>query len=88
MERRNFIVTPWASPLFFPAGSAPAKEMPENPALLFPGEFQGTFDGAVSKDFGPLEFLVLPEKKKVLKRPPSGGSGEEREKIDGKGSRR
>jgi hypothetical protein len=86
MERRNFIVTPWVSPLFFPAGSEPAKEIPENPALLFPGEFQGTFEGAGSKDFSPLKFLDFPEEKKVLKRPPSGGSGEE--KIDGKGSQR
>ena len=81
MESRNLIFTPWIPRLFFLAGTAAAKETPKD----FDLDLRGTFKGAGSKDFGPLDLADLPEDKKALKKPPSGKSAEE---IEGKGSQR
>lgn len=87
MERRNLIFIPWIPLPFFLAKTAAAKEAPMDSALDSL-EFLGTFEGAGTKDFDPLDLADLPEDKKAPKKPPSGKPAEERKKIEEKGSPR
>jgi hypothetical protein len=87
MERRNLILTPWISLPFFLDRNAVTKETPKD-SPLDSLEFLGTFEGAGTKHFDPLDLADLPEDTKGPKKPPSGRSAEERKKIEEKGSPR